>query len=74
MCASRGGEVGTYLGQALAVASLAVLAGDPANGAPLREYRTFDSVAYLSGSTCMLGAVLVLVVKVWAKEGLLGRT
>ncbi|KAK0650033.1 major facilitator superfamily domain-containing protein [Cercophora newfieldiana] len=73
LCASNPKDVGTWLGQALAIASLAALGGGPANGALVKAYDSFDQVSYLSGSACMFGAALVLAAKACTPEGLFGR-
>jgi len=73
LCAKDPRDVGTWLGQALAIASLAALGGGPANGALLKAFGGFEEVTYLSGSTCMVGALLVLVAKACTEKGVFGK-
>ncbi|KAJ5681144.1 hypothetical protein N7536_012283 [Penicillium majusculum] len=64
---------GTYLGMALGVSSMAALIGPPVNGALVNKYHGFSEVSILSGTTCVLGALLALVIKTQTPQGLLGR-
>ncbi|KAJ5592202.1 hypothetical protein N7537_009106 [Penicillium hordei] len=66
-------ESGTYLGMALGVSSMAALIGPPVNGALVTKYHGFSEVSILSGTTCVLGALLALVIKTQTPQGILGR-
>ncbi|KAK0702394.1 major facilitator superfamily domain-containing protein [Lasiosphaeris hirsuta] len=73
LCPKDTRDVGTWLGQAMALASFAALAGPPANGALLKAYGGFEQVTYLTGSMCMVGALLVLYSKKFTEQGVWGR-
>ncbi|KAK3356482.1 major facilitator superfamily domain-containing protein [Lasiosphaeria hispida] len=73
LCPKDTRDVGTWLGQAMALASLAALAGPPANGALVKAYDGFEQVTYLSGSMCMVGAMFVFFSKKFTKQGIWGR-
>lgn len=64
---------GTYLGMALGVSSLATLIGPPVNGALLSKYHGFFEVSMLSGTMCVVGGLLVVIIKSQTPQGLLGR-
>ncbi|KAJ5510037.1 hypothetical protein LT330_007088 [Penicillium expansum] len=64
---------GTYLGMALGVSSMAVLIGPPVNGALVNKYHGYFEVSMLSGTVCVLGGLLALVIKTQTPQGLMGR-
>ncbi|KAJ5192186.1 hypothetical protein N7449_008328 [Penicillium cf. viridicatum] len=64
---------GTYLEMALGVSSMAALIGPPVNRALVNKYHGFSEVSILSGTTCVLGALLALVIKTQIPQGILGR-
>jgi MFS family permease len=64
---------GTYLGMALGVSSLAALISPPVNGALVNKYHGFFEVSILSGATCVLGGLIVFVIKARTPQGLMGR-
>ncbi|KAK2764911.1 hypothetical protein FQN54_008608 [Arachnomyces sp. PD_36] len=55
-------EIGTYIGQGLAVCSLGGLAGTPINGALIRNYG-YLSCSMFSGATLVVGAVCMLTAR-----------
>lgn len=64
MCPSPS-DIGTYVGQGLAVCSLGALAGTPVNGALIRNYgyfsaSLFSAVTILIGGFCLVAARLLL--------------
>lgn len=73
LCPTNPRDVGTWLGQALAIASLAALAAPPANGALIKAYGGFEQASYLSGAMCLLGALLTLAAKALTDKGLFGK-
>ena len=73
ICTKDPHNIGTYMGQGFAIASVAALAAPSANGALIKAYGGFDQVTYLSGSCCMFGALLLLVAKWFKPEGVLGK-
>ncbi|KAB5517516.1 major facilitator superfamily domain-containing protein [Coniochaeta sp. 2T2.1] len=72
-CTKDPKNVGTYMGQGIAIASLAALVAPSANGALLKAYGGFEQVSYLSGSCCLFGAVLLFGAKRLTPQGLLGK-
>jgi MFS family permease len=72
-CAPNPREIGTWMGQGIAVASIAILIGPPINGALLNRFHGFDELSLFSGVMCLMGAVLALIAKVFTKEGILGK-
>lgn len=73
MCAKDPKDVGTYMGQGIALASLAALVAPSANGALLKAYGGFDQVTYLCGTCCIFGALLLLLAKRLTPQGILGK-
>jgi MFS family permease len=66
-------EIGTYMGMAMAVCSIAALIGPPIDGAFVKKFAGFDQVAIFSGVVVLAGGVGILGVKtlgkgLWAKE------
>lgn len=73
LCPDSPGDIGTYMGMGIAIASFAVLIGPPINGAILARYGGFTEVSILSGVLCLLGAVLCLVAKMYTPQGIRGK-
>lgn len=72
-CTDDPKEVGTYMGQGIAVGSASVLVGLPAAGAFLRTYGEFDEISVFCGAMTMAGVLLTIGAKATTKEGVLGR-
>lgn len=65
-------DMGTYMGMAMAVASVSVLIGPPINGRLLNNYG-YLPLALFSGIACICGAVAALVSKYYALGSLVGK-
>lgn len=65
-------NVGTYMGQALPIISLASLIGPPISGAFLARYGGYAELAVFSGVACIVGAIGVVAAKATTKQGLFG--
>ncbi|KAI0096949.1 monocarboxylate permease-like protein [Nemania sp. FL0031] len=65
-------NIGTYLGQAMPLCSLASLIGPPISGAFLATYHGYRELAIFSGVACILGSAIVFAAKSTTKEGILG--
>lgn len=72
-CTKEPKEVGTYMGQGIAVGSLSVLVSLPAAGVFLRTYGGFNEISVFCGAMAMVGALLTAVAKAFTEQGLLGR-
>jgi MFS family permease len=66
-------EMGTYLGQGLALSSLAALVGPPVTGVMVNKFGGYTQVSYFGGVFALVGAALVIVAKTWTKQGILGK-
>ncbi|KAF2737627.1 MFS general substrate transporter [Polyplosphaeria fusca] len=66
-------DIGSYMGQGLAISSIAALIGPPVNGKLATEYGGFLQVSILSGIMCLVGGCISLASKLTRPEGLLGR-
>ncbi|RAL08253.1 MCT family MFS transporter [Aspergillus homomorphus CBS 101889] len=73
-CTKTAQNIGTYMGMGMAVGSLAVLAGPPATGAMYERYHDFDAVSTFCGMMCLVGALLVIPVKIVSGHALLSKT
>ncbi|PKS11290.1 hypothetical protein jhhlp_003052 [Lomentospora prolificans] len=71
ICPKDPREMGTWLGMALAVASIAGLIGPPINGALVDKYHGFFEVAIFSGTMCVFGGFLALAAKKATGKGML---
>ncbi|KAH6646160.1 monocarboxylate permease-like protein [Truncatella angustata] len=65
-------NIGTYMGQAMPIISLASLIGPPISGAFLAAYQGYQELAIFSGVACIIGFLSVLMSKSTTREGLLG--
>ncbi|KAK4448803.1 monocarboxylate permease-like protein [Podospora aff. communis PSN243] len=72
-CAPNPREIGTWMGQGIAVASFAILIGPPINGALLNRFHGFDELSLFSGAMCLMGTGLALMAKWFTEEGVLGK-
>ena len=59
---SHPSEIGTYMGQAMAIMSIAGLTGSPIAGQLVTKYG-WDEAVYYSGATTMAGAFVILTAK-----------
>ena len=73
ICTKSPQDAGTYLGMALAIASLATLAGPPIAGKFVDVYGGFFEVAMFSGATCTFGGIVALLSKATTPQGLFGK-
>ena len=58
-CAPHPNQMGTYIGMASTIFSVAGLVGTPINGAFLERYHRYDEAIYFSAS-CLLGGSILL--------------
>lgn len=65
-------DMGTYMGMAMALASISVLIGPPINGALLDDHG-YLALALFSGVTCICGAIAALVAKYIMLGSLIGN-
>lgn len=66
-------NLGTYMGQGLAIASFAALIGPPTNGVLIDKYGGFSEVTIYSGIMTLVGGLLALFSKVATPQGMLGK-
>lgn len=72
-CTEDAREMGTYMGMALALGSVASLVGPPVNGALLEKYGGFLQPCIFSGIMCLAGGATALGAKATTPQGLLGK-
>lgn len=70
---SNPGNIGTYMGQGMAVVAIGALIGPPSNGALVSHYHTFNNSFIMSGSFVVVGGLLVIVAKLAANKGFLTK-
>jgi MFS family permease len=68
------GDIGTYMGQGMAVVAIGALIGPPSNGALLSRYHSFDRPLIMSGVFVIVGALMVIVAKRTSKKGLFSKS
>jgi MFS family permease len=68
------GDIGTYMGQGMAVVAIGTLIGPPTNGALLSRYHSFDRPLIMSGVFVVAGGLLVIVAKLAAKKGVFTKS
>jgi MFS family permease len=68
------GDIGTYMGQGMAVVAIGALIGPPSNGALLSRYHSFDRPLIMSGVFVIVGALMVIVAKITSKNGLFSKS
>lgn len=66
-------NIGTYLGMAMAVISVAGLTGTPISGAMLSHYKSYTEAACFSGAVVLFGTFLLFIVKVSLKRSLFAK-
>ena len=59
-CAPHPNQMGTYIGMASFIFGIAGLTGTPINGAFLQRYHGYNEAIYFSGSTMLVGSILLL--------------
>ena len=67
-------NIGTYLGQGMAVISVAALIGPPISGALVTRYGGFTQVSIFSGVVVLAGACTLLLAKQASGKGVFGKT
>lgn len=72
-CSKDPRNIGTFLGQGLAVASLSCLVGPPVSGKLLAVYGGFFQVSIFSGAMAVFGGLVAFATKTTTPEGILGR-
>ena len=64
-------NMGTYIGMAMTMVSVAVFLGPPVDGALVSNYSTFLQMTIYSGVMCMAGGLIAVAAKMLGPEGLL---
>ena len=72
-CTKDPREVGTYMGQGIAVGSLSVLVALPVAGVFVRTYGGFDEVSIFCGAMTIVGVLFVAGAKATTEAGVLGK-
>ncbi|KAB5523835.1 riboflavin transporter MCH5 [Coniochaeta sp. 2T2.1] len=73
MCPDNLKDMGTWMGQGMAIACLAALVGPPVTGVMLDKYGGYTEVSIFGGVFTLVGAALAVFAKTQTKEGILGR-
>ncbi|KAK7885406.1 hypothetical protein LTR67_010584 [Exophiala xenobiotica] len=73
LCASKAQDAGTYMGQGMAVGSIASLIGPPVNGVLVKHYRGYREASIFSGVMCLIGGCVAFASKAATPKGVLGR-
>lgn len=73
MCPDSLKDMGTWMGQGMAIASLSALLGPPVTGALVQRFGGFTQVSIFGGVFTLVGAALIVVAKMWTPEGVFGR-
>jgi MFS family permease len=63
-------DIGTYMGQGMAVLAFGALIGPPTNGALVSRYHNFSHSFTMSGCLVVAGGLFVIISKVVAKKGI----
>ena len=63
-------DIGTYMGQGMAVVAIGALIGPPANGALVARFGGFDQSLIMSGVFVVAGGLFVIVAKMAANKGI----
>jgi MFS family permease len=66
-------DIGTYMGMGMPLASFAQLIGPPINGVFLAGTDGFFHASIFSGIMCLVGGILVILVKTRTAQGLFGQ-
>lgn len=72
-CPTNPQDIGTYMGMGMALVSVAVLVGPPANGALVTKYHGFNESLDMSGVFVVAGASVVLVAKYVSGKGMIAK-
>lgn len=72
-CTDDPKEIGTYMGQGIALASVSVLIALPVAGVMLRTYGGFREISVLCGVMTLVGTALIVAAKATTKEGVFGK-
>lgn len=67
-------DIGTYMGQGMAIVAIGALIGPPSNGALVTRYGQFDQSYNMSGTFVVAGGLIVLLVKTASKQKLLSKS
>ncbi|KAH0848285.1 putative MFS monocarboxylate transporter [Fonsecaea pedrosoi] len=73
LCTGSPQEAGTYMGQGLAIGSLASLIGPPVNGALVKHYGGYWEASIFSGVMCLIGGFIAFASKAATSKGILGK-
>ncbi|KUI54583.1 putative transporter MCH4 [Cytospora mali] len=73
ICAKDPRNIGTLMGQGMALASISTLVGPPVSGALYDRFGGFFEISMFAGSFCMFGSLLLVLVKYFTAEGVFGR-
>ena len=73
MCPDSLEDMGTWMGQGMAIASLAALVGPPVTGALVERFGGFTEVSVFGGVFTLVGAALAVVAKIRTPQGVWGR-
>jgi MFS family permease len=73
LCASKPQDAGTYMGQGMAVGSIASLIGPPVNGVLVKHYGGYREASIFSGVMCLIGGCIAFASKAVTPKGVLGR-
>lgn len=71
VCPKDPRDLGTWMGIALSISSIAALIGPPFNGMLVDKYHGYFEVAMFSGAMCLFGGILVLFAKKATGKGML---
>ncbi|MCJ1269726.1 hypothetical protein MMC22_009618 [Lobaria immixta] len=72
-CSKDPGNIGTYMGMGMGIASFAALVGPPVNGALVTHYNGYDQVSIFSGMVVLAGAVTVILAKQMTGQGVFAK-
>ena len=73
MCPEDPSDTGTYLGQGMAMASMATLVGPPVAGALLDKNDGFVLISIFSGVFTLVGGLIVVCSKIATPKGIFGK-
>ncbi|KIW15906.1 hypothetical protein PV08_05956 [Exophiala spinifera] len=73
LCTTNPQELGTFMGQGLAIGSLASLIGPPVNGALVKHFGGYWEASIFSGAMCLVGGCIAFASKATTAKGLMGK-
>jgi MFS family permease len=73
MCPDSLADMGTWMGQGMAIASLSALVGPPVSGALIERFGGFTEVSIFGGVFTLADAALAVAAKTKTPQGVLGR-